>query len=104
MVCVMVGWVFFSAPSICEAFAYIGAMFGRASSFADSFGSFLLSTNFALLIIGGVSALPVYKAMTSRMKSKNRSRLILAATPLLFVLCIIFMISETYNPFLYFRF
>ncbi len=104
MVCVMVGWVFFSAPSIGEAFAYIGAMFGRAASFADSFGSFLLSTNFALLIIGGVCALPVYKAMSSRMKPKNRSRLILAATPLLFVLCIIFMISETYNPFLYFRF
>ena len=45
MICVMVGWVLFSAPSIGEAFRYIGVMFGRASAFADSTGSFLLTTS-----------------------------------------------------------
>ena len=104
MICVMVGWVLFSAPSIGEAFRYIGVMFGRASAFADSTGSFLLTTNFALLLIGFACALPVYSFLLGLMSPKKRSRVILALTPLLFVLCIVFMISETYNPFLYFRF
>ena len=104
MICVMVGWVLFSAPSIGEAFRYIGVMFGRASVFADSTGSFLLTTNFALLLIGFACALPVYSFLIGLLSPKKRSRVILALTPLLFVLCIVFMISETYNPFLYFRF
>ena len=104
MVAVMVGWVLFSAPSIGEAFRYIGVMFGRSASFADATGSFLLTTDFALLLIGFACALPVYSFLTGLLSPKKRSRLILALTPLLFVLCIIFMISETYNPFLYFRF
>ena len=104
MICVMVGWVLFSAPSIGEAFRYIGVMFGRASAFADSTGSFLLTTNFALLLIGFACALPVYSFLIGLLSPKKRSRVKLALTPLLFVLCIVFMISETYNPFLYFRF
>jgi alginate O-acetyltransferase complex protein AlgI len=104
MICVMVGWVLFSAPSIGEAFRYIGVMFGRASAFADSTGSFLLTTNFALLLIGFACALPAYSFLIGLLSPKKRSRVILALTPLLFVLCIVFMISETYNPFLYFRF
>ena len=104
MICVMIGWVFFSAPSIGEAFRYIGVMFGRSAAFADANGSFLLTTNFALLLIGFACALPVYSVLTGLLSPKKRSRLILALTPLLFVLCIVFMISETYNPFLYFRF
>ena len=104
MICVMVGWVLFSAPSIGEAFRYIGVMFGRASAFADSTGSFLLTTNFALLLIGFACALPVYSFLIGLLSPKKRSRVILALTPLLLVLCIVFMISETYNPFLYFRF
>ena len=104
MICVMVGWVLFSAPSIGEAFRYIGVMFGRSSAFADSTGSFLFTTNFALLLIGFACALPVYSFLIGLLSPKKRSRVILALTPLLFVLCIVFMISETYNPFLYFRF
>ena len=104
MICVMIGWVLFSAPSIGEAFSYIGVMFGRSAAFADSTGSFLLTTNFALLLIGLACALPVYSFLIGLLSPKKRSRVILALTPLLFVLCIIFMISETYNPFLYFRF
>ena len=104
MICVMIGWVFFSAPSIGEAFRYIGVMFGGAAAFADANGSFLLTTNFALLLIGFACALPVYSFLTGLLSPKKRSRLILVLTPLLFVLCIVFMISETYNPFLYFRF
>ncbi|MBR3248377.1 MAG: MBOAT family protein [Clostridiales bacterium] len=104
MICVMVGWVLFSAPTLEVAIAYIAAMFGYAVSFVDSYGVFILFTNFALLVIAGLCATPLYMSLSGMLGGKKFSKVMLAVTPLLFLLCIIFMISETYNPFLYFRF
>lgn len=104
MICVMVGWVLFSAPSMGEALNYIGAMFGYAISFVDSFGAFILFTNLVLIIIAAICATPIYTALSVRLGEKRFSKLMVVVTPVLFLLCVIFMISETYNPFLYFRF
>jgi alginate O-acetyltransferase complex protein AlgI len=104
MICVMVGWVFFSAPSLSEAFSYIGAMFGYAVSFADQYGAYILLSNIALMIIAGVCATPLYMSLSGKIGGKKFGKVMMVAAPLLFILCIIFMISETYNPFLYFRF
>ena len=104
IICVMVGWVLFSAPSLSEAFSYIGAMFGYAVSFADSFGAFILFTNLVLIIIGSICATPVYAFLSGIFKGEKFSKIMAVVTPVLFILCIVFMISETYNPFLYFRF
>ena len=104
MLCVMVGWVLFSAPSLGEALNYIGAMFGYAISFVDSFGAFILFTNLALIIIAAICAAPIYTALSVRLGEKRFGKMMMVVTPVLFLLCIIFMISETYNPFLYFRF
>ena len=104
MICVMVGWVLFSAPSLGEALNYIGAMFGYAISFVDSFGAFILFTNLVLIIIAAICATPIYTALSVRLGEKRFSKLMVVVTPVLFLLCVIFMISETYNPFLYFRF
>lgn len=104
IVVVMVGWVFFSAPSLGEAFSYIGAMFGYAVSVVDSNGLFILFSNFGLIVIGAICSTPVYMLLSGIFNEKRLSKVILAATPVLLILCIIFMVSETYNPFLYFRF
>ena len=104
MICVMVGWVLFSAPSLGEALNYIGAMFGYAISFVDSFGAFILFTNLVLIIIAAICATPIYTALSVRLGEKRFSKIMVVVTPVLFLLCVIFMISETYNPFLYFRF
>lgn len=103
LILVMIGWVFFSAPSLAEAFKYLGAMFG-ANAFADAQSSYIFGSNLILLIIGIFCATPIYKSIANKFNPESVDKFKVIAFPLLLILCIIFMISETYNPFLYFRF
>ena len=104
LILVMIGWVFFSAPTLGEAFRYLGAMFGAGTAFADAQSSYIFGSNVILLIIGIFCATPIYKSIANKFNPERVDRLKVIAFPLLLILCIIFMISETYNPFLYFRF
>jgi len=101
---VMIGWVFFSAPDLGEAVRYLAAMFGKGAGIMDANAKYLLTTNIIALIVGIFAATPLYKKVIARMRPQTVSRLKIAIFPLLLLLCIVFMISETYNPFLYFRF
>ena len=104
MVLVMCGWVLFSAPDLTGALLYFKAMFGGAAGFTDGNGAYLLSTNLAVLVLGAFCATPAYRHILERVDPKWVSRAKFVAYPLLFALCVVFMVSETYNPFLYFRF
>ena len=104
MVLVMCGWVLFSAPDLTGALLYLKAMFGGAAGFTDGNGAYLLSTNLAVLVLGAFCATPAYRHILERVDPKWVSRAKFVAYPLLFALCVVFMVSETYNPFLYFRF
>ena len=70
----------------------------------DPYGVFLLGSNIVLILIAAVCAAPIYKMLPGILGGKRFAKIKMALIPLLFILCIIFMISETYNPFLYFRF
>ena len=104
MVLVMCGWVLFSAPDLTGALLYLKAMFGGAAGWTDGNGAYLLSTNLAVLVLGAFCATPAYRHILDRVDPKWVSRAKFLAYPLLFALCVAFMVSETYNPFLYFRF
>lgn len=104
LIIVMIGWVFFSAPNLSEALSYIAAMFGGGSGFIDSTAKYLLSTNILVILAGIFCATPIYKKIAEKFNPDTVSKMKIIAFPLLYILCIVFMISETYNPFLYFRF
>ncbi|MBQ3432475.1 MAG: MBOAT family protein [Clostridia bacterium] len=104
LIIVMVGWVFFSAPTLSEAMQYLRTMFGGGIGFADAQAKYLLSGNIIVILIGIVAATPLYKRVIRSLRPQTVSRLKIAVFPILFLLCLVFMISETYNPFLYFRF
>ncbi|MBQ2567381.1 MAG: MBOAT family protein [Clostridia bacterium] len=104
MLLVMCGWVLFSAPDLTGALLYLKAMFGGAAGWTDGNGAYLLSTNLTVLLVGAFCATPVYRRILDRFDQKWVSRAKVVAYPLLFALCVVFMVSETYNPFLYFRF
>ena len=57
-----------------------------------------------MLLPAAFCATPLYRKLIARIDAKTLDRLKIAAYPLLMLVCVIFMISETYNPFLYFRF
>lgn len=105
MVIVMIGWVFFSSETLTVAVDYIKSMFGLfGNRFIDETAKFLISNNGFSIVVMTMSAVGVFAALP---RIKNFRFNITAMSVLytgIFILCIIYLISETYNPFLYFRF
>ena len=110
LVLIMIGWVFFFSPSIGEAFSYIGVMFGiGASGFMDKTGLFLISTNWLLIVMGilGSSKRGILLIRTTYEGFKSqRTRAIVATVvyTVFFFITLTFLATESFNPFLYFRF
>ena len=104
MLLVMIGWVFFSNTSITSAFAYLGALFGFfRHSFLDTAGLYLLKSN-AILLALGILACGPRLAGWMRGLAKGAPWVGVAVNVCLLLLCIAFLVFDTYNPFLYFRF
>lgn len=108
IVLVVIGWVLFFSPSLGGAARYLGMMFGAgAHGVADRESLYLLTTNLVLwiiLIIGSTSLTDVRYQHMLRQKKWNTTLLNGIVYAVLFILCIAYLVTETYNPFLYFRF
>lgn len=98
-VLVVFGWIFFFSNSLAEAFAYIGTMFGAGGAGTAGMGG-LYFLGYALLMIVGF--LPSAFRADDRIRLPRFVKWFVCI--LLFVLSVAFLVSESYNPFLYFRF
>lgn len=103
---VILGWVIFRSESISLAFEYIKLMFGFNNNlFID--GNFIgwFSQNLILLTIGFVLSTPLFKLLSKRTESNNLVAWIKSiASIVLFLLSIASLVSNSYNPFIYFNF
>lgn len=105
MLIVVVGWVLFSSSSLDSAIIYLKSMFALSGNvLVDTTAKYLLSNNWFPVVLMSFSALGVF-ANAARPKHfrLNITAMSICYT-VIFLLCIIYLISETYNPFLYFRF
>lgn len=109
-VLVMVGWVFFFSPDLGSALDYIGMMFGMgASALADRQAVFLLTTHwllFLLCILGSSSIGWTILCAFMESYKKGRTQRIMSCVIYMgiFLVSVAFLVTETFNPFLYFRF
>lgn len=105
---VVVGWVFFEFDNIRQAFAFIKVMFGNGMNMLiDNKALYYLYTNLTMFIILIICSTPLMKKVINAFK-KNY---IIGYTFIAPVVCLILMllstaylVNQTYNPFLYFRF
>ena len=104
LIVVMIGWVFFSSTSMSEAMDFIGALVGMGGSFIDNQAKFLLSENIFSIFAMGLSAVGVFDMISTREETRVYKSLKSVMYFIIFILCIAYLVSETYNPFLYFRF
>lgn len=105
MVTVMIGWVFFSSENLTSAVSYLKSMFGfYGNSFTDSTAKYLLSENIFSLAVMILCATGVFAALPRIKNFRFNIAAMSVGYTAIFILCIIYLISETYNPFLYFRF
>lgn len=108
IVLVLMGWVLFFSSTLGQALGYMGTMFGIAAhGVIDRQGISLLMSNLTLWLLLVVGSTPfAYTRYQWYMKRWYRKSVVINGVvyAVLFVLCIAYLVTETYNPFLYFRF
>lgn len=112
---VLVGWVFFYHLDLSEAITYLGVMFGvKAPAFFAPEVAIYFWNNALFLLIAILGCTPLIRDMARRTEVglSTRSNVFSTAGRMLqplasiavLVLSIIFLVGQSYNPFLYFRF
>nr|WP_272879009.1 MBOAT family O-acyltransferase [Clostridium sp. Cult2] len=105
---VIIGWVFFEFENMSIGINYIKTMFGFGNRpFIDGNAIYYLYTNALLFLILIICSTPIPNRIFRRFKEKlNRGGAIIIPLTYMFLifLCTAYLVNETYNPFLYFRF
>lgn len=108
MLFVIVGWLFFASEDLGFALDYLKVMFFvSGNSVVDSAAFYYLYTNIVMLVILTILSTPVIKEALNNMAQKYRDKLFnpsLVIYGLVLFLVTAYLVNETYNPFLYFRF
>ena len=109
IILVLAGWVFFFSPSLGYSLRYLAAMVGGGAGIVDSKGAFLLLTHWLLYLLAvlGSSALGMRLLnAVPRMIRGEKAKAVSAAVIYMgiFVVSVAFLVTDTFNPFLYFRF
>jgi alginate O-acetyltransferase complex protein AlgI len=107
LLAVTLSWVLFSWEDLAAGTGFVGALFGGAP-FVTETTLYQLRAYLPLLVLCAVSATPLLKRLYAGLCDTRREGLILTADLLrvltLFGLSLAFLVSGSYNPFLYFRF
>lgn len=102
---VITGWVLFNLVSVRETFSYLKVMFGiTKNSFIAYSPSYYMDGRTTVLLVIAVLACVPWKGIV---RLKEGPALILVKRLILLILlalCFVFIITSTYNPFIYFRF
>jgi len=105
---IMIGWVFFASPNLSFAMEYLKAMFGLGNHvLMDSAGIYYLYTNAIMFVILAVCSTPIVKNILDRIVVKSKLGYVngsLITYMVILFLATAYLVNETYNPFLYFRF
>jgi alginate O-acetyltransferase complex protein AlgI len=110
MFAVIIGWVFFASDSLLAAFKYIGVMFGTSGIFVDSVAAYYWSSYMILMLIMVVACSPLGSAINRYLLEKEdyfgRIWEIISTIGyvVILIVSIVYLVTETYHPFLYFRF
>ena len=107
LLCVAVSWVLFAFEDLGAGWSYFRAMFGGAT-FCNSASLYQLLSYLPLLLLCAVAATPIGAKLYRKLNEKCGTWLMATAdvTGITAVigLAVAYLISGSYNPFLYFRF
>ena len=100
---VSIGWVFFRAASLPDAFRYIGALFGAPASESAALLAGMLYQPFYLVVMAA-AALVVWRMPQSTTFAVRLNWAKVAAIYALFAFAVVALATQTFNPFIYFIF
>jgi len=109
LLAVIIAWVFFRAETLPEARNYLKAMLVPGSGNQDLYhvGQYLNPHVSLVLIVAIVLATPITRVTMSSVAARTVLGLELArifALTCMFLLCLMTLAADAYNPFIYFRF
>ena len=108
MLLVVISWTIFAAKDLADLGTTIKGMFGFGGlAFANANTGYYISSYGLLFIIAVIGATPLVKNCYRKWLKKNSILNLLIDAALLFgllLVCIAYLVSASFNPFLYFRF
>ena len=104
--CFVMGWVLFAITDLGALGAYVGHMF--SGTFADSTTAYLLRCGWLLLVLGviGCTSLPkrLWEKREQALSPALSDGLRTVWVVVVLLVSMAFLVGDSYNPFLYFRF
>lgn len=108
MFAVLFGWVLFAFEDFGKGIAFLKTMFGGGSGFISNSTLYQILSYLPLLIVCLVAATPLAKKIYGKLSCKAGEVVLLTVDSVriagTMLLSIAYLISGSYNPFLYFRF
>ena len=109
LIIVMLGWVLFAITDFNALGSYLKVLFNIGNvDFVNKAFFYYLKNYFVILTLGIIFSLPISNKIKDLIKKIKYPKLIGVLTVLiyllLFLVTISYLVSDTYNPFLYFRF
>ena len=103
IVLVFIGWMIFAFDDSKYLFEFIKAL--TSNKFVDSAFLYYFKNYFLILVIATLFSLPVYPKVKEKMNNTLFTSLLsISIYVILFIITLSYLVSDTYNPFLYFRF
>ncbi len=108
LIIVLIGWVFFEFENLSVAMNFLGTMFGfNQSVFLDNKTLYYITTNFMLFIVLAICSTPFPKRAFGYIRGKLKLPGAIGIPVFYVILAVLstaYLVNDTYNPFLYFRF
>lgn len=105
---VLMGWVLFAFEDFGKGFAYLKTMFGGGAGWVNGNAMYQLFSYLPLLVICLIASTPLVKKMYEKFSCKVGEGILLTTDTVritgIMLLSVAYLISGSYNPFLYFRF
>jgi len=109
IIAVLFGWVIFYHTDTSNMFNHLLAMVGAGVEIIDETTISVLKTYTIFPLVAAVLSMPILPKIKQSFRKREKLHLAgsIASTVLLsaiLVLCLLFLVGESYNPFIYFRF
>lgn len=107
---ILMGWVIFAFDNFSNGIIFIKSMFGlNKNILIDSYFMYTLTSNITLILIGIVAATSIPKKLINYLFKDKNNTWYYAILETIFIALILFisiafLVNNSYNPFLYFRF
>ncbi|MBU5591654.1 MBOAT family protein [Clostridium sp. MSJ-4] len=103
------GWVIFRSPNLQEASSYFKAMFGGSGVFWSDYTGMFLKEYFIFFLCAIVFSMPIAKKINKYVVEKAKFHLIFhmlypISLIMLFIVSVTYLVTGSYNPFIYFNF